>query len=146
MSGTKVGTRVFLKLATKLVVGESSTSFKSAQTMIETSNKLSGLDSDFEAGRINRTISVSSIASTDPQTTTYTFKAALEAQASGTAITFILTEYTDATGATVTPSVSKISGNCLISNVSWEAPDNDKMTFSLDLQMTGAVTVGTNAA
>jgi predicted secreted protein len=141
---TKIGTTVFLKLATKLVVGESSTSFKAAQTMIETSNKLSGQDSDFEAGRINRTLSVSSIASTDPQTTTYTFKAALEAQAAGTAIAFILTEYTDKTGVTPTTGMSKISGSCHISNVSWEAPDNDKMTFSLDLQVTGAVVVGTN--
>lgn len=145
MAGTKIGTTVFLKLATKIVVGESSTSFKSAQTMIETSNKTSGTDSDFEAGRINRTLSVSSLASTDPQTTTFTFKAALEAQEAKTPIAYILTEYTDKTGATVTPAMSKISGNCFISNVAWEAPDNDKMTFSLDLQGTGPTSVGVNA-
>jgi predicted secreted protein len=144
MPGTSVGTTVLLKLNSKLVVGETSTSFKSAQTMIELSNKLSGVDSDFAAGRINRTISVSGLASTDPQTTTYTFKAALEAQAGLAAVPFIMTEYTDKTGGTATSGVSKISGNCLISNVSWDAPDNDKMTFSLDLQVTGAVTVGTN--
>jgi hypothetical protein len=141
---TKIGTTVFLKLGTKAVVGETSVSFKSAQTMIETSNKLSGQDSDFVAGRITRTLSVSSIASTDPQTTTYTFKAALEAQAAGTEIAFILTEYTDKTAVTPSTGMTKISGNCLISNVSWEVPDNDKMTFSLDIQVTGAVTVGTN--
>jgi len=105
---------------------------------------LSGMDSDFAAGRINRTISVSSIASTDPQTTTYTFKAALELQASGAEVAFILTEYADKTAAAVVAGMTKISGSCLISNVSWDAPDNDKMTFSLDLQVTGATTVGTN--
>ncbi len=142
---TKIGTLVFLKLGTKAVVGESSTSFKSAQTMIETSNKLDGIDSAFAAGRINRTLSVSSIASTDPQTTTYTFKAALELQAAQTEVAFILTEYTNNTATTPTTGMTKISGNCLISNVSWDAPDNDKMTFSLDLQVTGANTVGVNA-
>lgn len=141
---TKVGTLVFLKLGTKAVVGETSTSYKSAQTMIELSNKTSGFDSDFAAGRINRTISVSSIASTDPQTTTYTFKAALELQASGAEVAFILTEYADKTAAAVVAGMTKISGSCLISNVTWDAPDNDKMTFSLDLQVTGAAPVATN--
>lgn len=144
MAGTKIGTTVLLKLGTKLVVGETSVSFKAAQTMIELSSKSSGSDAEFAAGRITRTFSVSGIASTDPQTTTYTFKAALEAQASLAEVAFILTEYTDKTGGTATTGVTKISGNCLISNVAWEVPDNDKQTFSLDIQVTGAVTVGTN--
>ena len=141
---TNIGTRVMLKLGSLIMVGESSVSFASAQTMIETSNKTSGNDASFAAGRISRTISVSSVASTDPATTSYSYKAALEAQETGTAIAFILTEYTTAAGTTPTTGATKLSGNALISNVSIEFPDNDKATFSLDLQVTGEVTIATN--
>ena len=62
---TNIGTLVLLKIGTILVVGESSTSFKSAQNMIELSNKTSGNDAAFASGRITRTMSVSSLASTE---------------------------------------------------------------------------------
>lgn len=141
---TNVGTLVLLKIGSVLVVGESSTSFKSAQKIIETSNKTSGNDAAFVAGRITRTISVSSLASTDPSSSTYGYKAALDAQAAGSTVAFTLTEYTTSAGTTAATGAIKITGNCLISNVSVEFPDNDKMTFSLDLQVTGSVTVTTN--
>lgn len=141
---TNVGTTVFLKLGTKIVVGETSLSFKSAQTMIEKSNKTSGINASFNAGRLNQTITVSSLASTDPSATTYGYKAALDAQAALTPVAFIITEYTDSTAATVATGAIKLTGNCLISNVSVEFPDNDKMTFSLDLQVTDGTTVATN--
>jgi hypothetical protein len=141
---TNIGTLVLLKIGTILVVGESSTSFKSAQNMIELSNKTSGNDAAFASGRITRTMSVSSLASTDPSASTYGYKAALDAQEAGTEIAFTLTEYTTAVGTTPATGAIKLSGNCLISNVSVEFPDNDKMTFSLDLQVTGHVTTATN--
>ncbi len=142
---TKIGTLVYIKLGAGVdaMVGESSMSFKSAQTMIDISSKASGIDSEFKAGRINRTISVSSIASTDPAASGYSFQAALAAQVAKTAIAFLMTSFF--------PSGNKqsgdvyISGTAHISNVSWDAPDNDKMTFSLDLQVTDGITVDVNA-
>ena len=144
MVGTNIATNVYIKLGSSpmALVGESSVSFASAQTMIETSNKTSGNDASFAAGRISRTISVSSIASTDPAATGYGFEEALAAQEDGTNVNFIITQW--ASGVAVSGTTA-LSGAALISNVRWEAPDIDKMTFSLDLQVTGEVTVGVNA-
>ena len=141
---TNVGTKVLLKLGSVFCVGESSTSFKSAQTMIETSSKASGNSSTFKAGRINQTISVNSIASTDPAATAYGLKQAFDEQLAGTEVAFVITEYTDETGGTAFVGAVKLSGNCLLSNINADFPDNDKMTFSLDLQVTDGTTVGTN--
>jgi hypothetical protein len=112
--------------------------------MIETSSKASGNASTFVAGRINQTMSVSSIASTDPAATSYGLKQALDEQLAGTEVAFIITEYTDETGGTPATGAIKLSGTCLLSNVNADFPDNDKMTFSLDLQITDGTTVGTN--
>lgn len=142
---TKVGTFVYIKLGAgeKPVIGESSTSFKSAQTMIDISSKASGQNSEFAAGRITRTISVASIASTDPTLTDYSFQTALAAQVTATPIAFYMTGFS-VSGNKVSGDTI-ISGTALISNVAWEVPDNDKLTFSLDLQVTGTVTVDVNA-
>jgi hypothetical protein len=123
------------------IIGETSTSFKSAQNIIETSSKSSGNDAEFKSGRITRTMSVSSLASTDPTSTGYGFDLALAVQEQQSAISFLLTEY--ASGTPVTGAI-KLSGSAFVSNVSWEVPDNDKMTFSLDLQVSGEVAVETN--
>lgn len=141
---TNVGTLVMLKLGTILLVGESSTSFKSAQTMIEVSNKALGNVASFKAGRITQTMSVSSLAGTDPAVTNYGVKQALDAQVALTPIAFILTEYTAANGTTPATGAIKLTGNCLLSNVSIEYPDNEKITMSLDMQITDGTTVGTN--
>jgi hypothetical protein len=141
---TNIGTLVMIKLGTTLLVGESSTSFKSAQTMIEVSNKALGNAASFKAARITQTISVSSLAGTDPAATNYGVKQALDAQVALTSVAFIITEYTAANGTTPATGALKLTGNCLLSNVSVEYPDNDKITMSLDLQVTDGTTVGTN--
>lgn len=143
---TKVGTFVYIKLGAGAapLVGESSTSFKSAQTMIDISSKIDGLDSRFAAGRINRTISVSSIASSDPAATGYGFEEAVALQETGAELDFLITAFSGA-GNKISGDVY-ISGKALVSNVTWDAPDNDKMTFSFDLQVTGVQTVSTNSA
>jgi hypothetical protein len=141
---TNVGTLVFIKLATTMLVGESSASFKSAQTMIEVSNKQLGNVASFKAGRITQTISVSSLAGTDPAATNYGVKQALDAQASLATVAFIITEYTALNGTTPATGAIKLTGVCLLSNISVEYPDNDKITMSLDLQITEGTTVATN--
>lgn len=124
-------------------IGETSTSLKSAQTMIETSSKASGVNATFAAGRITQTMSVSSIASTDTATSEYSHEDALAAQAQLVPVDFSVTEY-DGNGDPATGAII-ISGTTLISNVALENPDNEKTTFSLDLQITGDLTVDVNA-
>lgn len=124
------------------LIGETSTSLKSAQTMIDVSNKLSLQNSTFKAGRIARTISVTSIASTDTATTGYGYDDALQCQAQKVPVDFTLTEY-DAMGVPVVGAIL-IYGTTLISNVSDEIPDNDKLTFSLDLQIDNSMIVDIN--
>lgn len=125
------------------MMGETSTSLKSAQIMIETSNKLSLNKAKFKPGRVTRTVSVSSIASTDTATTEYGHEDALAAQAQLVPVDVLITEY-DSVGVAVVGAIY-ISGTALISNVSEENPDNDKITFSLDLQLSDDVTIDVNA-
>lgn len=125
------------------LIGETATSLKSAQTMIETSSKLSGNNSTFKAGRIVRTISVSSIASTDTATTEYGHYDALQMQDQELPIDFVLTEYDDA--GDVVPGALNIAGSTLMSNVTEDTPDNDKLTFALDLQINDDIDITVNA-
>ena len=141
---TNIGTLVMMKIGTLILVGESTTSFKSAQAMIEISNKTSGNVAAFVGGRITQTMNVTSIASTNPAASGYGFAAALAAQAAGTPVAATITEYTDATGTTAFTGASKLTANCLFADVALDIPDNAKMTFSLSLQITGGTTVSTN--
>lgn len=125
------------------MIGETSTSLKSAQTMIETSNKLSKQKAAFKPGRVTRTISVSSLASTDTATTEYSHEDALQAQDQQVPVDFTLTEY-DSLGVAVVGAIN-IAGFALLSNVSEENPDNEKLTFALDLQLTDEVSITVNA-
>lgn len=144
-SGNLAGTvaEVVANNANVVAIGETSTSFSSAQTIIDISNKLSGNDSEFKAGRITRTISLSSLASTDPNATGFSFEAAASAQEEAVPITWVISQY-DSLGVLV-PGTVNLSGSAFISNVTWDVPDNDKMTYSCDLQVTGEVSITTNA-
>ena len=143
-SGDLAGTVVQVCPANTVInlIGETSTSLKSAQTMIETSSKLSGNNSRFKPGRINQTISVSSIASTDTATSEYGHDDALQAQSQALPIDFVLTEY-DSDGDAVSGAIN-IAGTTLISNVNKDDPDNDKSTFSLDLQINDDISITVN--
>lgn len=144
---TNVGTFVKIKIGTLLMVGETSSSISSVANMIETSSKVTGRKSSFEYGRINRTISVESISTTDASETAYAFKAAFDAQEAGTKAAFEISEYTSA-GALVEGAL-KIAGVALVSDVSQDNPDDDVMTFSLSLQVdegTTECTITTNPA
>lgn len=137
---SQVGTFVILKLDSKILVGQSDCSYNNAITMIETSNKLSGNDSEFVAGRSNKTISVSGIAGMSAEETKMGFEELEAAAEARVAIAFSIMEYTDQTVATPATDTIIRSGMCLISKASLTAPDNAKNTFSCDLQVTG----GTN--
>ena len=141
---TKVGTLVKMKIGTIFMVGEMSSTMASVAALIEISSKASGRASNFEYGRISETLSVSSIGSTNAAIATYNYKQALAAQVAGTKVEIAITEYTSA-AAPVAGAII-ISGTALISNVNSENPDNEKLTFSLDMTFDGASRVETNPA
>jgi len=134
---SKIGTFVILKLATKALVGQSDLSYNNAITMIEVSSKSSGNDSDFVAGRSNKTMSVSGIAGTTAEQTDtgyWEMEALAEAR---TPIAFTIAEYVDKTANAMVVGSKIRSGNALIAKASLTFPDNAKNTFSCDLQVTG---------
>ncbi len=141
---TKVGTLVKLKIGTIFMVGEMSNSMASVAALIEVSSKASGRASNFEYGRIAETLSASSIGSSDAAIATYNFKQALAAQKAGTKVEIAITEYTS--GAAPVAGAIIISGTVLIGNVSQENPDNEKLTFSLEMTFDGFSRVETNPA
>ena len=140
---TKVGTLVKIKIATKFMVGETSSNLASVATVIDTSSKASNRTTNVEYGRLAETISVSSIATTDASIGTENWKDAQAALVAGTKVAIIMSEY-DSAGALV-PGAIIITGNGVISNVALDVPDNEKLTFSMDLAFDGDTTVGTNA-
>lgn len=140
----KTGSLVFMKIATKLAIGETSSSFSSDANAIDVSSKLSGRDTNVEYGRMNRTFTVSNIGDTTPNATYWGIKDALDAQAAATKVDVILTSYTTKAGTTPVSGDVKLSGTAIITNVSWEAADDGAQTFSVTLQIDGALTVATN--
>lgn len=141
---TKVGTFVLITIGGKELVGELSTSLATAVNLIEVSSKQSGRASNFEYGRIADSLSVSSIATTDGSATKENWKDLHDAIVAGTKVAVIITEY-DAPGGTAVSGAVKISGTALISNLTEEIPDNDRITYSCDLSFDGAITKTTNA-
>jgi len=140
---TKIGTCVKITLATKELVGELSTSLSTAVNIIEVSSKDSCNATNVEAGRVAETVSVSSIATTDGTATDENWKDAQAAAVAGTKVAVVITEY-DNSGTEVSGAIN-IAGTAVISNVSLDIPDNDKITFSCDLSFDGATTITTNS-
>lgn len=141
---TNVGTLVFLKANDKTFVGQTSLSFKDAATMIETSNKLSGKFSTFEYGRINSNISVGGIASTSKEATLAGYWEMRAFMVANTKVTVFFTEYTSEAAVTNVAAAEKVTATALISSLSWDAPDNEKNTFTCELQLSGAPVISTN--
>lgn len=135
---TKIGTRVLIKLATKILVGQNSLSYAKAVTMIEVSSKTSGKHSEFESGRISETISVSGIASSSKEATAAGYWECYDAVEAGVPVSCTFVEYTTESGSTEVVGAEKMTVSCLLSNLKRDDPDNAASTFSVDLQITGA--------
>lgn len=140
----KTGSLVFMTIDDLINVGETSSSFTQDANMIEVSNKLSGRDTNIEYGRLNRTFTVNNIADTDPNVSVFGIKEALDAQEAGTKVTVKLTSYTDKTVTTKVEGDVILSGEAIITNVSWEAADDSAQTFSMTLQIDGVLTSEVN--
>jgi hypothetical protein len=143
---SKIGTFVFLKLDGIPLIGETSSAFTSSSDAIDVSNKLSGRDTNVEYGRINRTISVSSIGSTDPDSTKIGFDTAMTAQTAGTKVDFWMTHYEDSEAGEASGGYVIITGSAVLTNISQENPDNAPLTFSMDLQVDGTPDIDVNTA
>lgn len=140
----KTGSLVFIKIEDTLLIGETSTSFNSDSNAIDVSSKLSGRDTNVEYGRMNRTFTVSNISDTTPSLTLKGLKDALDYQEAGTKVDVTLTSYQDKTGADPVVADVVLSGSCIITNISADFGDDAAQTFSMTLQVDGALTIGIN--
>jgi len=140
---TKIGTLVKITIGGKDLIGEVSGNLAAACNVIDVSSKASGNQTNVEYGRVSETGSFTSLASTDPAGTQFGYKEAKEAMYAKTKVEAVITEY-DELGAEVVGSL-KTTGNAVISNVSWDIPDDDRMTFSLDVSFDGKTVDTTNA-
>jgi len=141
----KIGTAVLTTIDGNELVGELSTSLATAVNLIEISSKASGRASNFEYGRIADTLSVSSIATTDGSATAESWVILHNAIVAGTKVAVVITEY-DAPGGTEVVGAVNIAGSALISNLTEDIPDNDRMTYSCDLTFDGVITKTVNSA
>lgn len=141
---SNIGTFVMITIGGKLLVGQNSASLKDTITMIEISNKTSGNSSYFVGGRSNTTLSVGGIASTSKELTKIGYHELRSAALSRTSLSIVLAEFTDQNGTVELTGTERYSGNALASSVSWENPDNDKQTFSCDLQVNGDLVPATS--
>jgi len=145
MAGVTVGTTVKLKVGSAFLVGEVSASINLTAGIIDVSSKASGRVTNREYGRVAESISLSSLASTDAALTTQNFEDLRAAAIAGTKLAFELTDYGSG-GTVAVVGAHKITGNALVSDVTWDVPDNDRMTFSATLQIDGASTTATVTA
>lgn len=134
-----------MELDGKIAIGETNTDFSSDANAIDVSNKLSGRDTNVEYGRMNRTFTVANIGDTTANATYWGLADALAAQEAGTKISVSITSYTDKTGTTPVVGDDVISATCIITNASASYGDDAANTFSVSLQVDGALTVGVNA-
>jgi len=140
-----VGSLIFIKIGTELLVGQTSLSYASACDMIDISSKDSGRHREFAAGKISKTISAGGIGSPTKEATNTGYFELETAQDNGTKVTFVVTKYSDETAATAVIGDESRTGEAYISNLTWDANDNEAISFSADFQVTGKPTVSTNA-
>lgn len=130
----KSGSDLFLKLATQLVNCTTSQSIELPVDMIDVTTKDStGKAKEFIAGELGGSISVE--GKWNETSSDYTIQELLAARNAGTSLAFIW-------GGTAGGSLI-ISGNVIISSFSASAPKNAEATWTANLQITGAITVGT---
>lgn len=129
----KNGTTIVLKIGTSLLVGETTSSISFSRDMIETTSKSSTNQAKtYIPGEKGATISASGIY--DPDAVGYGFSEAFGAIDAGTMISWIMG------GTTVADPI--YYGSAYITSVTKDNPQNDKSTFSIELQVTGEVTEG----
>lgn len=119
------------------VANLTSTDFELSKDTIDATNKDGGDYKEFLVGLSSWTMSAEGIFEEDASVgaTHISAKDLLDDMVAGTALTVVMT-------SNVSTDL-KLSGLAVITSFSWSAPVNDIATFSISLQGSGALTVGT---
>ena len=112
-----------------------STDFELSKDTIDATNKDGGSYKEFLVGLSSWTMNAEGIFEEDGGVTGISAKDLLDDMITGAPITAIMTS--DVSGDI------KLSGSAIITSFAWNAPVNDVSTFSVSLQGTGDLTVGT---
>lgn len=137
---SKIGSLVFLQVATKMLVGETSVDISQAANIIDVSSKSDGRGRGLEYGRLSTTINVSGIADTTPSATKTGIKELLDLQLAGTKVAVVIANYTTTAGTADVTGDWTFVGNALISNVQGTFADDAENTFSATLEIDGLIT------
>jgi TP901-1 family phage major tail protein len=117
------------------VANATSSDFELTRDTIDATNKDGGVYKEFLVGLAGWTMNAEGIFEEDGSATGISPKDLLTDIIAGAPITVVMTS--NATGDL------KVSGSAIITSFSWNAPVNDVSTFSVALQGTGTLTVGT---
>ena len=117
------------------VANLTSTDFELSKDTIDATNKDGGSYKEFLVGLSGWTMNAEGIFEEDGSATGVSAKDLLDDIIAGAPLTVIMT-------SNVTGDI-KLSGSAVITSFAWNAPVNDVSTFSVSLQGTGALTVGT---
>ena len=112
-----------------------STDFELSKDTIDATNKDGGSYKEFLVGLSGWTMNAEGIFEEDGSATGVSAKDLLDDIIAGLPLTVVMT-------SNVTGDI-KLSGSAIITSFAWNAPVNDVSTFSVSLQGTGALTVGT---
>jgi TP901-1 family phage major tail protein len=117
------------------VANLTSTDFELSKDTIDATNKDGGSYKEFLVGLSGWTMNAEGIFEEDGGVTGISAKDLLDDIIAGQPLTVVMT-------SNVTGDL-KLSGSAVITSFSWNAPVNDVSTFSVSLQGSGALTVGT---
>jgi TP901-1 family phage major tail protein len=117
------------------VANATSSDFELTRDTIDATNKDGGVYKEFLVGLAGWTMNAEGIFEEDGGVTGVSAEDLLDDVIAGTPITVVMT-------SNVTGDL-KVSGSAIITSFSWNAPVNDVATFSVALQGTGTLTVGT---
>ena len=117
------------------VANATSSDFELTRDTIDATNKDGGQYKEFLVGLAGWTMNAEGIFEEDASATGVSAKDLLDDVVAGTAITVVMT-------SNVSGDL-KVTGSAVITSFSWNAPVNDVATFSVSLQGSGALTIGT---
>jgi TP901-1 family phage major tail protein len=117
------------------VANLTSTDFELSKDTIDATNKDGSNYKEFLVGLSSWTMNAEGIFEEDASTTNLSAKELLDDIIAGEPITVVMTSLENGD--------LKLSGSAVITSFSWNAPVNDVSTFSVSLQGSGTLTVGT---
>ena len=117
------------------VANATSSDFELTRDTIDATNKDGGQYKEFLVGLAGWTMNAEGIFEESASATGISAKDLLDDVVAGTAITVVMT-------SNVSGDL-KVTGSAVITSFSWNAPVNDVATFSVSLQGSGSLTIGT---